>query len=92
MRVVVTNKVDNSEDGQGLLGQGKADEKGVGLLRAVQGKTSSLLRVVQCKLRYQVYILVRYDSRLIKDCSIPFHTILPQSLQGEGMIHAQSMC
>ena len=36
-RDVVTIKVDNSGDGQGPLGQGKADEKGMGLLRAVQG-------------------------------------------------------
>ena len=36
-RDVVTTKVDNSGDGQGPLGQGKADEKGIGLLRAVQG-------------------------------------------------------
>ena len=49
-RDIVTNKVDNSEGGQGPLGQGKADEKGMGLLRAVQGKTSSLLKVIQCKL------------------------------------------
>ena len=46
----MTNKVDNNEGGQGPLGQGKADEKGMGLLRAVQGKTSSLLKVIQCKL------------------------------------------
>ena len=46
----MTTKVDNSGDGQGPLGQGKADEEGMGLLRAVQGKTSSLLRVIQCKL------------------------------------------
>ena len=49
-RDVVTTKVDNSDDGQGPLGQGKADEKGMGLLRAIQGKTSSLLKVIQCKL------------------------------------------
>ena len=48
-RDVVTTKVDNSGDRQGPLGQGKVDEKGVGLLRAVQGKTSSLLKVIQCK-------------------------------------------
>ena len=46
----MTTKVNNNNNGQGPLGQGKADEKGVGLLRAVQGKTSSLLRVLQCKL------------------------------------------
>ena len=50
MRDVVTTKVDNSGDGQGPLGQGKADEKEIGLLRAVQGETSSLLKVIQCKL------------------------------------------
>ena len=48
-RDVVTTKVDNGGGGQGPLGQGKADEKGMGLLRAVQGKTSSLLKVIQCK-------------------------------------------
>ena len=62
----------------------------MGLLRAVQGKTSSLLRYYICN--YWVYILVRYDSDLTKDCSISFHTILLQSLQGEGVIHARSMC
>ena len=46
----MTNKVDNSEGGQGPLGQGKLMRKEVGLLRAVQGKTSSLLKVIQCKL------------------------------------------
>ena len=48
-RDVVTTKVDNSDDGQGPLGQGKADEKERGLLRAVQGKTSSLLKVIHRK-------------------------------------------
>ena len=48
-RDVVTSEVDNSEGGQGPSGQGKADEEGIGLLRAVQGKTSSLLKVIQCK-------------------------------------------
>ena len=48
-RGVVTTKVDNSEGGQGPLGQGKANEKGMGLFRAVQGKTSLLLGVIQCK-------------------------------------------
>ena len=46
---VVTTKVDNSIDEQGPLGQGKAGKKGMGLLRAVQGKTSSLLKVIQGK-------------------------------------------
>ena len=44
-RDVVTSKVDNSENGQGPSGQGKVDEKEMGLLRAVQGKMSSLLKV-----------------------------------------------
>ena len=58
-RGVVTTKVDNSVGGQGPLGQGKANEKGMGLFRAVQGKTSLLLQVIQCKLP-GLYVTTQY--------------------------------
>ena len=43
------------------------ESKDMGLLRAVQGKTSSLLSGYT--VNYLVYILVRCDSYLIKECT-----------------------